>query len=291
MQTALERARRVNPRAALPPVDSSGTRSEQGIVYAVRGDRELRLDLFAPISTGKRRRPAILLIHGGGWMSGDRSMEVPMARRFARHGYVAAAVEYRRSPEARYPAALCDCREAVRWLRRNAEHYAIDPARIAVMGGSSGGHLAALLATAADTLQCGEEGVPAPIRAVVDVDGPVDLTDPSESAKDSDPARPSAAKRWLGFSYADRPELWKSVSPAFLVGAGTPPILFINSSEIRFSAGRDVMRARMRDLGIECEVVEIPDSPHTFWLLEPWTGKAFEAALAFLDRVVRSEKN
>ena len=293
MSSALERVKQTYASASAPrPVRRAGLITEKGIVYAKRGGRTLRMDLFRPASAGRAPLPAVLLIHGGGWRSGDRSMEIPMAERFARNGYVAAVVEYRLSPEARYPAALCDCRDALRWLRGKASRYSIDTNRIAVLGGSAGGHLATLLGTPGEADSC--SGLPggrrarSDVRAVVNFDGPVDLTDPVESGKDDDPAKPSSAKLWLGFTYAERPELWKSASPALLVNAQTPPVLFVNSSQPRYRAGRDRMISRMKEFGIQSGVVEIPDSPHTFWILEPWSEKAFEVARAFLDRQLKS---
>jgi pectinesterase len=282
MSSVLDRARRTHPAASVPvPPRKPVTVAERGLVYAKRGTRELRLDIFRPALARGASLPALLLIHGGGWRSGDRSMEIPMAQRFARSGYVAAVVEYRLSPEALYPAALEDCRDALRWLRVNASRYSIDTNRIAVMGGSSGGHLAALLGTTPDADR------PA-VHAVVDCDGPVDLTAPEESGHDDNPAKPSSAKLWLGSTYSERPDLWRNASPAYLVNERTSPVLFVNSSQHRYRAGRDLMVARMNKLGIESGVVEILDSPHTFWLLEPWSGTAFEAARAFLDRQLKS---
>jgi acetyl esterase/lipase len=282
MPSALERARLTHPAASAPvPPPKPVIVAEKGVVYAKRGARELHLDIFRRPSARGSSLPALLLIHGGGWRSGDRSMEIPMAQRFAGSGYVAAVVEYRLSPEARYPAALEDCREALRWLRVNAGRYSIDTNRIAVMGGSSGGHLAALLGTTLDAVR-------SELRAVVDCDGPVDLTALEESGHDGDPAKPSSAKLWLGSTYSERPDLWRSASPAYQVNKRTPPVLFVNSSQPRYRAGRDLMIARMNEFGIETSVVEIPDSPHTFWILEPWSGKAFDAARAFLDRQMNS---
>jgi acetyl esterase/lipase len=217
-------------------------------------------------------------------------MEIPMARRFARSGYVSAVVEYRLSPEARYPAALCDCLDALQWLRAHAGRYSIDTTRIAVLGGSSGGHLAALIGVSGKRDgSAGPCGHASPdVRAVVDFDGPVDLTSPEESGNDNDPAKPSSAKLWLGPSYAERPDVWKQVSPTFLVYEGMPPVLFVNSAQVRYRAGRDSMISRMSQLGVECEVLEIPDSPHTFWMLEPWAERAFEAARTFIDRAPKT---
>ena len=101
--------------------------------------------------TGKPR-PAIVVIHGGGWLEGDKSsFSTPKNRPpgniidFAKLGFVAATINYRLSKEAPFPAALHDCKCAVRWLRANAEKYQIDRDSIGAWGNSAGGHLALML--------------------------------------------------------------------------------------------------------------------------------------------------
>ncbi len=98
-------------------------------------------------------RPALLVIHGGGWIEGDKSSFATMTNRnpanirdFARLGLVVLGINYRLAREAPFPAGLDDCRAAVRWLRAHAAEYQVDPARIGAYGNSAGGHLALLLA-------------------------------------------------------------------------------------------------------------------------------------------------
>ncbi|HRZ97030.1 MAG TPA: alpha/beta hydrolase, partial [Paludibacter sp.] len=106
--------------------------------------RALHLDIYRPKQFGKY--PAIVLIHGGGWRSGNKSMERPMAQRIAMQGYVAIPVEYRLSLEAKYPAAIHDIKAAIRFVKDNAERYGIDTSKIAIEGESAGGQLATLVA-------------------------------------------------------------------------------------------------------------------------------------------------
>jgi acetyl esterase/lipase len=98
-------------------------------------------------------RPALLVIHGGGWIEGDKSSFATATQRnpanirdFARLGFVALGINYRLAREAPFPAGLDDCRAAVRWLRAHAAEYRVDPTRIGAYGNSAGGHLALLLA-------------------------------------------------------------------------------------------------------------------------------------------------
>jgi pectinesterase len=263
---------------------------EENIVYATSGNRNLHLDILLPDGERGRSRAAVMLIHGGGWRSGNREMEYPMACYLAAHGYVAALVEYRLSGEARYPAAVFDLKAAVRWLRVNARRFGIDPARIAVYGCSSGGELAAFLGVTGDDPEFegaqGARGGSSAVQAVVDVDGILDFTHPAESGKDTGSAPASAGKAWLGASYRENPDLWRQASPLNHVTASTPPILFINSSRERFHAGRDEMIARMKRWGITTETRTHADAPHPFWLFHPWFEPTGEWMVHFLDRVL-----
>lgn len=143
---AAAQARTEEPRASDPPIEVLSNLSYRD------GSTACRLDLAVP-KDGRSARPAIVVIHGGGWIEGDKSSfstaDHPMPgsiREFARRGFVAATINYRLSREATYPAGLDDCRLAVRWLRAHAVEYGIDPKRIGAYGNSAGGHLALLLA-------------------------------------------------------------------------------------------------------------------------------------------------
>src|SRR5436309_3759820 len=104
------------------------------------------LDLAMPKANADKPRPAIIVIHGGGWIEGDKSsFSTPKNRPpgniidFAKLGFVAVTINYRLSKEAPFPAALHDCKCAVRWLRANAAKYQVDPDLIGAWGNSAGG--------------------------------------------------------------------------------------------------------------------------------------------------------
>src|SRR5262249_42210323 len=109
-------------------------------------------DVYEPRSdAGGKARPAILAIHGGAWMSGDkRGIGEDVARIFCPRGYVVFSMNYRLAPEHRWPQQLRDCQAALRHIRERAEAFGIDPARIAAFGVSAGGHLATMLALRED---------------------------------------------------------------------------------------------------------------------------------------------
>ena len=266
------------------------------IIYATLpdtpyGKRDLHLDLFRP---GKAEKyPALLLIHGGGWRSGNKSMQVPLAQQIAARGYVTACVEYRLSPEALYPAAVHDIKAAIRFLRANAAKYHIDPERMAITGSSAGGQLAALVGMTGGLRKFegaeGNNAVPSKIQAIIDMDGILDFTDPNESAKDDNPARPSAGAWWFGATFKDAPEKWKEASPIRYAGKNSPPILFVNSSLPRYHAGRDSVIAVLTTHGICTEVHTIPGTPHPFWLFHPWFGQTVDYMVDFLDKVLKDQ--
>jgi pectinesterase len=178
-------------------------------------------------------------------------------------------------------------------MRANGQKYSIDPAKIAVLGCSAGGQLAALVGTTQGDQHFegsgGHAGYSSAVQAVVDIDGILDFTDPAESGKDDDPAHPSAGCAWLGGPFREIPAVWRDASPLTHVTQGAAPIAFINSSIDRFHAGRDVMIRRLTALGVYSEVHTIPDTPHPFWLFHPWFETACDYTLEFLDAILKKE--
>jgi acetyl esterase/lipase len=295
VQSAAMKVLQSYPHAkAVVPVLARTVVMHGNVVYASIGNRQLRMDLFEPAKSDGKSFPAILFIHGGGWSSGDRSMEFPLAQRLATRGFVTAAVEYRLSPEARYPAAVHDLKAAVRWLRAHAAAYYIDTAKIGVCGGSAGGHLATLLGATNGIRQFEEAGEnlrhSSNVQAVVDIDGPVDFTHPAESGKDDDPQKPSAGRRWIGFTFKERPDLWREASPLTYRNEKFPPIAFINSSIERFHVGRDELIDRLKSLNVYYEVHQIPDTPHPFWLFHPWFEQTATYVELFFSRTLETTR-
>lgn len=275
-------------RLVLPHLPK-GVVEKKDIVYSSYGERKLRLDVFMPAAVGKY--PGVLVIHGGGWVSGDRSMLVPMAEQIAANGYVTVTAEYRLGPEAHYPAGVYDLKAALRWMRAHAEEYRIDPNEIATYGCSAGGELAAFLGTTGNVGKLeghgGYAGYSTRVQAVVDVDGLLDFMNINSTRYDNNPEKPSAAHRWFGGSYKAIPRVWREASPITYVGKATPPIIFINSSMPHYHAGRDSMISLMKKLHIYYAVHTIPGTPHTFWLFHPWFEKTLDYTLRFLDRTLK----
>lgn len=133
---------------------AGGVRSLADVVYATHeGFRPLTLDLYLPPEPlPAAGAPLVIYVHGGGWAGGHARAsgvftDFPgVLARFAARGYAVASINYRLSGEARFPAPLDDLRTAMAWLHKQASVYALDTSRVALWGGSAGGHLAALAA-------------------------------------------------------------------------------------------------------------------------------------------------
>jgi len=274
------------------PFQLSDVKEEYDVIYSTletsTGKRELHADLFYPKAI-KENIPAVVLIHGGGWRTGDKSMNTPLAQQLASKGYVAMSVEYQLSTEEKYPAAVFNIKAAIRWLRANAKKYHIDDKHIAVIGGSAGGQLASLIgATNSDKNFEGSHGhknFSSDVQAVVDLDGLLDFTHPDNLNVKRD--KNSADVVWLAGSYDSIPEKWKSASALYHVDKNAPPFLVINSSQKRFSAGYQPMVEKLKSLNIEAEVIELKNAPHSYWLFHPWFDPMTNSIVTFLDHTLK----
>lgn len=261
-------------------------------VYRVRSNRKLRMDVFLPNKEFGKKRPVVMMIHGGGWRSGNKSHLVPMAQQLAIDGYVTASVEYRLSMEAIYPAAIYDLKEAIRFLKHNSDIYGIDTTKIAVLGCSSGATLASFMAATAGITKFNDpESVyshySSKVQVLVNIDGVVDYTDPNESRKITNPKKPSAASLFFGVSYQENPELWKEASPINYVDEHMPTTLYINSALPRFHAGRDSLFHILDKNKTYYEAHTIENTPHPFWLFHPWFEETHDYILNFLNTVFK----
>ena len=170
--------------------------------------KETVLDILQPKEPAKKKRPGVILIHGGGWTGGTKEARVEYAAlKYAQHGFVVANVEYRLAKAATAPAAVSDVLKAAQWFHKNAKKYHVDAKRIVVTGDSAGGHLAMLAAYSMGDRQlppsCDAPAVP--IKAVVNFYGPVDLVlgyDDSGSLAFAQ----DALRQFIGGSPAEFPE-------------------------------------------------------------------------------------
>jgi acetyl esterase/lipase len=283
----------------IKPVYSSspqGLKTRYDIVYKTIektpfGKRQLHADVFMPRDTDKAY-PALVMVHGGGWRAGNKSLNNPMAEQIALHGFVVISVEYRLSLEAKYPAAINDIKTCVRWIRENAEKLKIDTTRIAIAGSSAGGQLASLIgATNGNDLfedDIAHKNSSSDVQAVIDLDGLLDFTDNDNLEVKRN--EKSADVSWLDASYQDNPERWREASAVTWVSRSTPPFLFINSSQKRFHAGYEQMVAKLNAFGIHSHVITLQDAPHSYWLFHPWFEPTVDYITNFLHTVFRNSE-
>src|SRR5262245_47977315 len=120
---------------------------DRDIVYGRPNGKPLRLDVYRSAQPADKLRPAIILVHGGGWIYGDKREMRPPAEQLAKQGFVAFSAGYRLAsgPKNTWPAQLDDVQRAVRWVRANAVQYGVDPDRLGAVGESAGGHLVTFL--------------------------------------------------------------------------------------------------------------------------------------------------
>ncbi len=277
------------------------------------GYRPLQLDLY--LHTDRRARPLILWIHGGGWSRGDARGSGAFAdwpgvlASLAARGYVVAAVDYRLSGEARFPAQVQDVKAAIRFLRSKAGAYGIDPRRVYLWGGSAGGHLAALAATT-----CGVAAFDPPastgrlshseaVRAT-----PLAQSDCVQGAAiwygvfdlvthGTEPGTALAPGNMAGLlgCAADACEAAeRAASPASYIKRDTPPMLLIHGTadeEVSVDQTKR-MAAQLGTAGVPVETLLIPGANHG------WIGKtsadtrrysllALDRTLAFFDSLAR----
>ena len=265
---------------------------KRNITYHTIGARELKLDAFYPKEKNVAPRVAILIIHGGGWRSGNRAQHYPLAQKLASLGYVCFTPEYRLSTEALFPAAIFDIKEAIRWVRQNAEKYNIDPARVVASGFSAGGELSAFMGTTGNMpLFEGTDftGVSSSVNAVIDIDGTLSFVHP-DCREGDDSKRTSAATHWFGYPKKDNMKLWEAASPLSYVNEKTPPTLFLNSAVAPMHAGREDYINVLNQHNIYSEVHEFEGAPHSFPLFDPWFEPTVKYIDEFLKKVFNGEK-
>lgn len=255
---------------SLPP----SVKADMGITYAKADTQALQLDVFYPKKAKAKRLPAIVIIHGGGWRSGNRTQHYPLAEQLANKGYVCFTPSYRLSTDALYPAAVQDLKAAVKWVKTNASKYKVDTGKIVVLGFSAGGQLATLVGNT-------QPG----IKAIVDIDGTLAFIHP-ESGEGDDSKSISAATNWFGYSKTERPDLWNEAAALSHAGPHTPPTLFINSALDRMHAGRTDYINILDQHQIYTEVHTFSNSPHAFCLFEPWFMPTVDYITGFLKKVL-----
>lgn len=215
----------------------------------------LEYDLFHP---GAERVPLVVFLHGGGWISGDRSMYHEEAAWFAEHGFAGACIEYRLAPLYPFPAAVRDAQAFVRHARQSAAALGVDAGKIGAFGNSAGGHLAQMLGLCRDG---GPAGVVEPVQAFVSVCGISDLR-PGDAA---DALAMGFIEQFMGGGYEGNEDAYAAASPivqqpvcgpALLVHGDEDDIVPVDQSSL--------LAARLREFGNDVQYAELPGEQHSF---------------------------
>ena len=238
------------------------------VEYQRVGDSSQTLIIAYPASS-EELYPAVVHFHGGGFRKGEASAKT--AEWLVQSGFVGVSVNYRLSGEAIFPAAVHDCKAAVRWARAHAEQYGIDPERIGAFGGSAGGHLAALVGTSGGDAYLEGDG-PYPsfssrVQAVAENYGPTDflLMNDAPGRMDHDsPTSPESA--FIGTPIQENPEQVQKANPIAYVDPSDPPILIIhgkNDMSVPYNQS-ELLYEALQQAGVTVKLVPVENAGHGF---------------------------
>jgi acetyl esterase/lipase len=237
----------------------------------------LSLDIYRPPQVG--RYPAIVMIYGGAWHSGSPTQNAKFSRYMASRGYVVWAIAYRLAPRYPFPDQIEDVQSALTFIQQHAAEYETDPDRLALMGRSAGAHLAMLAAFAPN----------APVRALVDYYGPVDLVAGYKDVPFPDPIDSRRVLRsFLGGTPDEQPERYQQASPIRYI---TPAIKHSLPPSLLIYGGRDhivqakygqMLAQRLAQVGTQAAFLEIPWADHAFDTV--FSGVSNQLALYHTER-------
>jgi acetyl esterase/lipase len=278
--------------------NSTAYETIRSLVYARPGGTVLRADIYLPLGRGPF--PAVLCVHGGAWVVGNRYQMARVAERLAAHGYAAVTIDYRLAPQFLFPAQLDDCRAAWEWMLSNSRTYKLDRRRLGAWGYSAGAHLVTLMALQANPVGSGK-GVgsnlpigqtnlrpvpgashkldltpfPPRLRAVVAGGTPVDFRQL--------PADDRTLAFWLGGTRREKPQLYEAASPARFASAAAPPIFFYHGqsdSLVPIAPVKSLVH-QLDALHVPTALFEVPGAGHIRAFFDT---TALERAVAFLDQ-------
>ena len=255
-------------------------------------ERQEKLDLYQPAERAAgTRSPAVVIIHGGGWIGGDKGArrEFITGTTLARAGYICVSVNYSLTAGKRWPVNLHDCKNAVRWLRVNAAELGVDPERIGVIGGSAGGHLALMVAYTAGDPRLEPEG-PYPgvsdhVSACVNMYGVGNLLTRRMTEPDGSPTDEFKGHQLFPESREQAPEKWRLASPVSHIKRDSPPTLTLHGTADTV-VDRDQaieLDLALRAAGAQSTLRLVEGATHAW----PLRTKSFDLTgevLAFFDR-------
>ncbi|RRJ98992.1 alpha/beta hydrolase [Opitutaceae bacterium TAV4] len=276
---------------AMTALATAAPRLESDISY-LGPDRAEKLDAYLPDPAAyPGPHPAILLIHGGGWSGGDKAAarEKNIGNTLAAHGYAVFSINYllntgqkdpatgkRKLTRLAWPQNLYDCKTALRYLRANADHYKLNPDRIAVMGGSAGGHLSMLVGATARNKEINSHGLYTDqsnaVTAILNFYGDYDIS--------GRPVSPFA-----GATPEETKANETAASPITYIDKNTPPMLIAHgAADKTVSVERSrLLTKHLQQVGTDYWYIEIAKAPHTFDL-QPKQMDLRPLVLTFLEK-------
>lgn len=252
-------------------------------IYGRGGGRDLHCDVYTPESSNGA---GVLLLHGGGWRRGDKSMLAGQAQHLLAAGFTCVACEYRLTPEASWPAQIHDVKAALRWFRANARELDVDAAKIAVSGSSAGAHLALLLAGTPDKAEFegdgGNPGVATDAAAVIAVYPPTILFVGEDRPSGGTPARA------LLVDDPDNATAAKEASPIEYVHADFPPTFMLHGTADKVVPPTASVRMyeALADVGARVELHMHAEQPHGYARQPRWLAPIMAEVTLFLERYV-----
>lgn len=269
------------PKKPVLPPAPEGVIIQQDVAY-LAPDRAEKLDLYLPANPPKGKRfPAVVMIHGGGWAGGDKAewRSFNVCTTLVKAGYVCVSINYMMDAGKRWPTNLYDCKNAVRWLRVNAEKYGVDADHIGVIGGSAGGHLSLMVGYTSRVPRL-EPASPYPgvsdkVDCVVDMYGITNLLTRRKTDEQGNPVGPTITwEALLTTKPNEDPETWKLASPINHVSKSTPPTLILqglSDTTVDRDQSKELAK-KLEECGVEHQLVLLEGVGHTFDLLS-WNHK------------------
>jgi acetyl esterase/lipase len=268
-------------------------RTVANVVYLRANGWEGKLDVYA--QRAQTPTPVVIYIHGGGWVRGTKDGNVLSALPYLAMGYSVVNVEYRLADVSLAPAAIEDCRCALRWVVAHAKDYNFDVGRIVLAGASAGGHLALttgmIPTTAGFDRICQEQGEPR-VAAIVDFFGITDVADLLDGPnKKPFPESWPYTVQWLG-NQVNREAVAKAASPLTYVRAGVPPTIAIHgdADPLVPYAHSTRLNDALQKAGVAHELVTVPGGGHGNFSLDQWQ-RAYTAIEKFLGTHATAAKS
>lgn len=228
------------------------------VTYKEIDSTALKLDIYHSKKL-ETAAPLIIFVHGGAWKKGDKHDYLVYLTSYAEKGYVTATIQYRFAGVAKYPAQLLDVQSAVVWLKEHANEYHIDPNKVAIVGGSAGGHLAMMNGyTNSNAIATEEHPFSPKVQALVNFYGPSDLVDVAEEDKPT-------VEYLIGKTEDEAPELYKAASPIYFITKTAPPTITFHGTldELVPYEQSDRLHEKLQELGIPSYYHKLKGWPHT----------------------------